>query len=71
MGQQAKNNFNKQFGDRIQAVYAQNLLPSEKELQNKRLCEAALMVLTGILGRAPTERELFGLDDLTKAKRHK
>lgn len=71
MGQQAKNNFNKQFGDRIQAVYEQNLSPSERELQNKKLCEAALAVLTGILGREPTQRELFGIDDLAKAREHK
>lgn len=71
MGQQAKNNFNKQFGGRIRAVYTQNLSPSERELQNKKLCEAALVVLTGILGREPTQMELFGLDDLAKVKRHK
>ena len=28
-------------------------------------------VLTGILGREPTQRELLGIDDLAKAIKHK
>jgi len=71
MGQRVKNNFNKRFGDRIQVVYAQNLSPSEKELWNRKICEAVIKVLSGILGREPTQKELFGIDDLTKSKRHK
>ncbi len=71
MGQRVRNNFDKRFGDRIQVVYAQSLSPSERELRNKKLCEAVIKVLTGILGREPTQRELFGIDDLSKVKRHK
>lgn len=71
MGQQIRNNFNKRFGDRIQVVYAQNLSPSEKEFRNRKLCEAVIKVLSGILGREPTQKELLGIEDLTKAKKHK
>ncbi|PIU41416.1 MAG: hypothetical protein COS99_05420 [Candidatus Omnitrophica bacterium CG07_land_8_20_14_0_80_42_15] len=71
MARGIKGNFNKRFGDRIQVVYAQSLSPSERELRNKKLCEAVIKVLTGILGREPTERELFGIDDLAKVKRRK
>ncbi len=71
MARGIKGDFNKRFGDRIQVVYAQKLSPSERELRNKRLCEAVIKVLTGILGREPTQRELFGIDELVKPKRHK
>jgi hypothetical protein len=71
MARGIKGNFNKRFGDRIQVVYAQKLTPSERDVRNKRLCEAVIKVLTGILGREPTQRELFGVDDLAKVKRHK
>jgi hypothetical protein len=43
----------------------------ERQLRNERLCEAMTKVLAGILGRDPTQRELLGFEDLTKAKRKK
>ncbi|HPM42961.1 MAG TPA: hypothetical protein PLV52_03950 [Candidatus Omnitrophota bacterium] len=71
MARGIKDDFNKRFGDRIQVVYAKNLSPSQREQRNRKLCEAVIKVLTDILGREPTQRELFGIDDLTKVKRHK
>jgi len=71
MGQRINNNFNKRFGDRIRAVYAQDSSVSEKQLRNGRLCEAIIKVLSGILGREPTQNELLGIEDLTKNKRQK
>ncbi len=71
MGQTIKNNFNKRFGGRIRIVYAQKVSVTEKQVINEKLCKAMVEVLTGILGREPTQRELLGIDDLAKATRHK
>jgi hypothetical protein len=43
----------------------------EKQLRNGRLCEAIIKVLSGILGREPTQKELLGIEDLRKNKKHK
>ncbi len=71
MGQTIKNNFNKRFGGRIRIVYAQKVSALERQILNERLCKAMIEVLTGILGREPTQRELLGIDDLAKAIKHK
>lgn len=71
MGQTIKNNFNKRFGGRIRIVYAQKVSALERQVLNERLCKAMIEVLTGILGREPTQRELLGIDDLAKAVKHK
>lgn len=71
MGQTIKNNFNKRFGGRIRIIYAQKVSVTEKQVINEKLCKAMVEVLTGILGREPTQRELLGIDDLAKAIRHK
>ncbi len=71
MGQTIKNNFNKRFGGRIRIVYAQKVSVIEKQVLNERLCKAMVEVLTGILGREPTQKELLGIDDLAKAIKHK
>ena len=68
MGQRIMNNFNRRFGGRIRVVYAQKSSASEKQLQNGRLCEAIIKVMSGILGREPTQREVLGLDDISKCK---
>ncbi len=68
MGQRIKSNFNKRFGSRIRIVYAQKTSAPEKQLQNERLCRAMIQVLSGILGREPTQRELLGLDDISQCK---
>ncbi len=71
MGQRIRNNFNKRFGGRIRVVYAQDSSASEKQLRNGRLCEAIIKVLSGILGREPTQKELLGIEDLAKNKKQK
>lgn len=71
MGQRIRNNFSKRFGDRIRVVYAQHSSLAEKELLKGRLCEAIIKVLSGILGREPTQKELLGIEDLTKSKKQK
>lgn len=68
MGQRIRNNFNKRFGGRIRVVYAQKLSAEEKQLQNEKLCKAMIQVLSGILGREPTQREVLGLDDISQCK---
>jgi len=68
MGQRIKNNFNKRFGGRIRIVYAQKISATEKQLLNEKLCKAMIQVLSGILGREPTQRELLGLDDISQCK---
>jgi len=68
MGQRIRSNFNKRFGDRIRIVYAQRPSAPEKQFQNERLSKAMMQVLSGILGREPTQRELLGLDDISKCK---
>ena len=68
MGQRIRNNFNKRFGGRICVVYAQKLSVEEKKLLNEKLCKAMIEVLSGILGREPTQREILGLDDISQCK---
>jgi len=68
MGKGTRYNFNKRFGGRIRIVYAQKSSASEKQLQDGKLCKAIIKVLTGILGREPTQRELLGLEDISKCR---
>ena len=68
MGQRIRNNFNKRFGGRIRVVYAQKLSAAEKQLQDEKLYKAITQVLSGILGREPTQREVLGLDDISQCK---
>jgi hypothetical protein len=68
MGQRIRNNFNKRFGGRIRVVYAQKLSVEEKQLLNEKLCKAMIEILSGILGREPTQREILGLDDISQCK---
>jgi hypothetical protein len=71
MGQQTRSNFEKRFGDRIHVVYAGRSSVLDKQLRKERLCKAIIKVLTGILGREPTQRELLGIDELTKNKKRR
>jgi len=72
MGQRISTIFNKRFGGRIRIVYAQKSSASEKQFRNGELCKAIIKVLSGILGREPTQRELLGIDDISKEiKKHK
>ena len=67
-----KNNFNKRFKKGIQVTFLEKALsPSEEKIRNQKIVEAFKNVLTGILGREPTEEELFGHVklDIKKGKR--
>jgi len=61
------NNFNKRFGDRISMVYM-NKPPelANQQMQNMEICKAFINVLTGILGRAPTQNEILGIEDISE-----
>ncbi|MDD5422576.1 MAG: hypothetical protein PHT32_04035 [Candidatus Omnitrophica bacterium] len=52
-------------------VYSQNSSSLDKQLQNGSVCEAITKVISGILGREPTQKELLGIEDLAKAKKKK
>lgn len=64
-------NFNKRFGDRISMVFEDKpLSPAEQKVQNSALYKAIREVMTGILGREPTEAEMMGLEDVSGHKRN-
>ncbi len=70
MGRKMESNFEKRFGDRIEIVYADKpLRAAEREMQNIKICKALVSVLTGILGREPTQSELLGIDDISLNKK--
>jgi len=61
------NNFNKRFGDRIGMVYMNEPPePAVRHIQNTEICKAFINVLTGILGRAPTQNEILGIEDISE-----
>ena len=70
MGKRIENNFKKRFGDppRITVNFEQKHLDStEREYRNKRICEAFVAVMTSVLGRKPTRKELLGEVLITEA----
>jgi hypothetical protein len=70
MGQKMESNFKKRFGDRFEIVYADKpLRPAEREMQNIKICRALISVISGILGREPTQSELLGIDDISLNKK--
>lgn len=70
MGQKMESNFKKRFGDRIEMVYVDKpLKASEREMQNIKICKALIGVISGILGREPTQSELLGIDDISLNKK--
>ena len=71
MGERIRNNFNKRFGGRVRIVYSKKSSASERKLQYGKLCQAIIKVLSGILGREPTQKELLGIEDISKKKRNK
>jgi len=59
----------KNFKDKMEIIYADKpLRPSEQKLLYQNIYKAFVDVLAGILGREPTQREILGLDDLSKVK---
>jgi len=71
MGERIRNNFDKRFGGRIRIVYTKKSSTSEKQLQYGKICEAIIKVLSSILGREPTQREILGIEDISQKKRNK
>ena len=62
-----RKNFEKRFGNRFSIAYPDKpLSETEQHIRNKKIYKATKEVLTDILGRKPTERELLGFDDLSK-----
>ena len=69
-GQRQLKNFAKRFGDppRIIVKFENKPLEgAEREYRNKRIVEAFKGVLKSLLGRDPTDAELFGKVDISKA----
>lgn len=67
MGQRIKTNFEGQFGNRINILYTDRpLRASEQYIQNGNICKAFSDVLAGIIGREPSEAELFGIKNIEK-----
>jgi hypothetical protein len=71
MGQRVKDNFSKRFGGEICIVYAKKSSASEEGIQDGELCKAIIKVLSGILGREPTPKEILGIEDISKKNMRK
>jgi hypothetical protein len=71
MGERIRNNFDKRFGGRVHIVYSKKSSASEKKLHYGKLYQAIIKVLSGILKREPTQKELLGIEDISKKKRNK
>jgi len=66
MGQRLKDNFNRRFGNRISIIYSNKPAgTSEQHIQNENIWKAFSNVLSGIIGREPTQAELFGIVDIS------
>ena len=62
MGQKADWNFQKRFGNPPRIIITPvPLSPPEKRFHNEKIFEIYKQVLTSLLKRPPTEKELFGL----------
>ena len=62
MSKRIDDNFRKRFGDRIEIKYLDKPLePTEQKIRNAKFREAYKLMLTEILKREPTEKELLGI----------
>lgn len=72
MGTPPMNQFQKRFGDRISAVYAEDPgTLTEQKMRSAELAKAVTQVISGILKRNATEEELLGLADISQSKKLK
>jgi len=72
MGKPLMNQFQKRFGDRISAVYAEHSgTLAEQKMRSEELAKAIAWVIGGILKRDATEEELLGLADISQSKKFK
>ena len=68
MGKPLVSQFQKRFGDRITAVYADKpRTVVDQQVQGETLAKAVTQVIAGILKREPTQEELLGLVDISGA----
>jgi len=68
MGKPLVSQFQKRFGDRITAVYANKTRTVvDQQVQGETLAKAVTQVIAGILKREPTQEELLGLVDISEA----
>jgi len=68
MGKPLVSQFQKRFGDRITAVYADKpRTVVDQQVQGETLAKAVTQVIAGILKREPTQEELLGLVDISEA----
>ena len=68
MGKPLVSQFQKRFGDRITAVYADKpRIVVDQQVQGETLAKAVTQVIAGILKREPTQEELLGLVDISEA----
>ena len=66
MGKPLVSQFQKRFGDRITAVYADKPRTAvEQQEQGETLAKAVTQVIAGILKREPTPEEVFGVKEIT------
>ena len=69
MGKPLVSQFQKRFGDRITAVYADKPRTAvEQQEQGETLAKAVTQVITGILKREPSQEELLGIVDISEEK---
>ena len=66
MGKPLVSQFQKRFGDRITAVYANKpRTVVDEQTQGETLAKAVTQVIAGILKREPSQEELLGLVDIS------
>jgi len=71
-GRSTSDNFKRRFGDseRIEIRYAKDkMTPSEDSCRSEQLSKVYAGVLKGILGREPTQDEILGNKNISKAKK--
>ncbi len=67
MGKKIAQNVQEKFGDRFIAVYPDKpVSATERAIHYEAISKAVFQVLTGILGREPTEEEFSGAVDISK-----
>lgn len=73
-GRSTSDNFKKRFGDpariKIQ-LETKKASFSEESYRSQKIAEASIDILRGILGREPTQDEILGRVDISRAKKHK
>ena len=70
MGKRAEANLKKRFGDPPRIIMKFDDKPldgAERKYRNERIVDAVKGVLKSLLGRDPTEKELLGKIDISKA----